>query len=330
MTPYRLTTRSALPQSLARFMTHGRPLAAALALFLAGPVLAAPPMLEPGTTRGIVKDVYLLPDRGVSLVPNVGIVVGADGVMVIDTGMGPANAEVILSEVRGISDLPITYVVSTHFHPEHNFGAASFPEEAVLIYSERQRQDLLNKGEYYKTWFVELFGDDVKELLAPVRLIEPDVTFERKAWFNLGDLPVELHHFGEAAHTGGDTVIYLPEQKVMFAGGLAPNGFFPILADQDSGVAGWLESLDGLETLDAEIIIPDHGEPAGPELIDTIRQYFLAVQEQCRQLARDGVALEDAQKIVTESMVALHPDWKEPHWIAAAVAQVFAEQAEVN
>ncbi|MEJ8569682.1 MBL fold metallo-hydrolase [Elongatibacter sediminis] len=301
-----------------------------ISVMFAAPLLAATPMLQPGSTRPIAEDVYLLPDGGVMLVPNVGIVVGSEGILVIDTGMGPANAEIVLSEVREISDLPITFLVSTHFHPEHNFGAQSFPPETVLIYSERQHQEIQNKGEHYQEWFVELFGDDVRALLEPVRLVQPDVTFERKANFNLGGMPVELHHFGRAAHTMGDTVVFLPEQKVAFAGGLTPNHLFPILADADSGIAGWLESLDGLERLGAEYIVPDHGEPGGPELISRVREYLLAVQKQSSELSRQDVPLEQAQQLMTERMVARYPDWGEPHWIAAAVAQVYAEQAKEN
>lgn len=313
----------------------GRIRTAAAWLLLAGLIsaataLAAPPMIQPGTTRAIAENVYLIPDGGVMLVPNVGIVVGSEGILVIDTGMGPANAEIVLSEVRGISDLPITYLVTTHFHPEHNYGAQSFPEDTVIIYAERQHRDLVNKGEHYRQWFVELFGDDVRELLAPVRLVAPDVTFARQANIDLGGMPVELHHFGEAAHTGGDTVVFLPEQKIMFAGGLAPNRLFPILADDDSGVAGWLKSLDELERLGAERIIPDHGEPAGPELIGSIREYLTAVQQQSIALQRDGTPLEEAQRIMTGRMVERHPDWGEPHWIAAAVGRVYAEQAGEN
>ena len=299
-------------------------------VLLASAARAEPPMVPAGETTRIADNVYVIPDGGVPLVPNVGIVVGTEGILVIDTGMGPDNAETVLSEVRRISDLPIRYLVSTHFHPEHNFGAQVFPRDTVLIYSIAQHQDLKNKGERYREWFVEMFGDDVRELLAPVELVEPDVTFERHAAFDLGDLPVELYHFGRPAHTGGDTVVYLPAQDVAFVGGLVPNGLFPILADEDTSVDGWIATLDMLEKLDAKTLVPDHGPVGDWSLIDTVRGYLESVRTKASELRAKGVSLESAQESLSAEFVELHPDWGEPHWIANAVERAWAEAARAD
>ena len=129
----------------------------ALTFSTLGSAIAAPPMVE-GKAEPIADGVYIISDRGVALVPNVGIVIGSKSVLVIDTGMGPENAQIVLDEVRRLSDLPIKFLVSTHFHPEHNFGAQTFPQETILIYPEAQHQDLLNKGEQYLELFVELLA----------------------------------------------------------------------------------------------------------------------------------------------------------------------------
>ncbi len=296
-----------------------------LLLLFAGPAVAAAPMVPAGKTIQIAEGVYLIPDQGIALVPNVGIVVGEEAVMVIDTGMGPANAEIVLSEVRKITDLPIRYLVTTHFHPEHNYGAQSFPDDTIIIFSMAQQRDLARKGEEYRKWFSEMFGDEVRQLLEPVEIVPPDVTFERKARVDLGGLPVELHYFGHPAHTGGDTVIYLPQQKVVFAGGLAPHNLFPILADADSSVSGWLESLGPLSALDAEIVVPDHGELGDPTLFREVRDYFQSLQSRALELKGKGVGLESAQETLFEEFTERHPDWGEPHWIRNAVERVYAE-----
>ncbi|MEX2124809.1 MAG: MBL fold metallo-hydrolase [Woeseia sp.] len=286
---------------------------------------AEPPMLPAGKTFEAADSVYVIPDGGVPLVPNVGIVVGEEGVLVIDTGMGPANAEIILSEVREITSLPVRYLVTTHFHPEHNFGAQSFPAETLLLYPIAQHRDLQNKGEEYRSWFIEMFGDDVRELLEPVELVEPDLTFERQVRVDLGNLPVHVFWFGHSAHTGGDTVVYLPRQKLAFVGGLAPNHLFPILADADSSVLGWLATLEPLSALDAEIIVPDHGKVGGPDLIETVREYLTAIQAESRELKRRGVPLESAQDTLHAEFSERYPDWGEDHWIRNAVERAYAE-----
>lgn len=288
-------------------------------------------MVVAGDTKPIAESVYVIPDHGVPLVPNIGIVVGAEGVLVVDTGMGPANAATVLQEVKEISNLPIRFLVSTHFHPEHNFGAQSFPEEAILVYAIAQHRDLQNKGEQYREWFVQMFGDDVRDLLEPVKLVRPDVTFERRAAFDLGNLPVELHHFGHAAHTGGDTVVFLPEQKIAFVGGLVPNGSFPIIPDEDSSVDGWIATLEMLEALGAETIVPGHG-PVGQaaQLIDTVRDYLVSVKSRATDLHARDVPLEAAKTSLFDEFAGKYPDWREPHWINNAVERVYAEAARAE
>ncbi|UCG71538.1 MAG: MBL fold metallo-hydrolase [Chromatiales bacterium] len=303
--------------------------AAALVLGLSA-AHAAPPMVPAGKTVQLTEQVYMIPDQGVPLVPNVGIIVGSAGVLVVDTGMGPANAEIVLNEVRQITDKPILYLVSTHFHPEHNFGAQSFPLSTVLIYSTAQHRDVLTKGEAYRTWFIDMFGADVQALLEPVKLVTPDVTFERRAVVNLGDLPVELLHFGYAAHTGGDTVIYLPEQKILFAGGLTPNQGFPIVPDGDSSVRGWIATLDDLAALDAATVVPGHGQLTDAQVMQRVKTYLTSVQGQARDLKAAGVALADAQDRLYTVFTQRYPDWREPDWIRNAVELSYAEADAAN
>jgi glyoxylase-like metal-dependent hydrolase (beta-lactamase superfamily II) len=291
------------------------------------PALAATPMLPEGKVVGIADGVHVIPDEGVALVPNVGIVVGDDGVLVIDTGMGPANAEIVLAAVRGLTRLPIRYLVTTHFHPEHNYGAQAFPDETLLVYATAQHEDLQRKGEAYRTWFIEMFGDDVRELLEPVELREPDLTFEKHVELNLGGKRAELYYFGQPAHTGGDTVVYLPQQKVAFVGDLVPNGRFPILADEDSSIHGWIRTLDALAALGAETIIPSHGPPGKAGLIRQVRDYLTSIETGAERLRSDGVALEAAQDTLLQQFTERYPDWSEPNWIRNAVERAYAEAA---
>jgi glyoxylase-like metal-dependent hydrolase (beta-lactamase superfamily II) len=282
-------------------------------------------MVPAGKTVEVADGVYVIPDGGIPLVPNVGILVGEESVLVIDTGMGPANAEIVLSEVRKVSQLPVRYLVTTHFHPEHNFGAQSFPTETLLLYPIAQHRDLQEKGEEYRDWFIEMFGDDVQGLLEPVELVEPDLTFERQARLDLGDFPVHLLWFGHPAHTGGDTVIYLPRQKVAFVGGLAPNKLFPIMADAGSSVRGWLASLEPLARLNARIIVPDHGKVGRPAVIEAVREYLSTVQAASLKLKRGGVPLNVAQETLHAEFSERYADWGENHWIRNAVERTYAE-----
>jgi glyoxylase-like metal-dependent hydrolase (beta-lactamase superfamily II) len=289
------------------------------------PAHAAAPMVPAGETVQIADRIHVIPDPGVALVPNVGIVVGDESVLVIDTGMGPANAKTVLDEVRKISSLPIRYLVSTHFHPEHNYGAQAFPAETLVVYATAQRRDLERKGERYRTWFIEMFGDDVRDLLEPVELVLPDLTFERHAEVNLGGMRAELYYFGSAAHTGGDTVVYLPQQKVAFAGDLVPNGYFPILADADSSIRGWIATLDAFSELKAETIVPGHGPVGKAQQVSQVREYLTSIQKRSTELQSKGVPLKQAEERLFTEFTGRYPDWGEPNWIRNAVEIAYAE-----
>lgn len=316
------------PSRYVRDLRYVACLMVVLGMLSALPATAAPPVVQPGNTEQIGDGVYVMRDGGVPLVPNVGIVVGDDGVLVVDTGMGPANAETVIDEVRKITNLPIRYLVTTHFHPEHNYGAQAFPKDTILAYATAQYKELKEKGEYYRTWFIEMFGDDVRALLEPVRLIEPDITFSERAEFNLGGLPVELYYFGRPAHTRGDTVVYLPKQTIAFVGDLAPNGNFPILADSDSSIRGWILTLADLAGLGAESLVPGHGPIGNVEVIQQVKDYLTAIQSRVVDLQADGVPLEQAQDMLFDEFTERYPDWGEPHWIRNAAEIAYAEAGE--
>lgn len=295
-----------------------------LSSFWLQPLDAAVPMLPTGKTVQIADNVYVIPGQRIPLVPNVGIVVGDKSVLVVDTGMGPANAAIVLDEVRKISDKPIRYLVSTHFHPEHNFGAQAFPEETAIVYATAQYKELKNKGRYYVDWFIEMFGEDVRGLLEPVVLIEPDITFERNVEINLGGLRVELLYFGKPAHTKGDTLVYLPEANILFTGGLAPTRFFPIMADADSSGRGWIESLEAIKQLEIDIVIPGHGELSDRRQIQSVLGYLTSLESRVIQLRAKNRSIEQIKATLIPEFAAMYPDWEDSYWIKNAVDNFYA------
>jgi glyoxylase-like metal-dependent hydrolase (beta-lactamase superfamily II) len=91
------------------------------------------PLVAEGATEQIDERVYVIPDRRVEFVPNVGIVAGDDALLVIDTAMGPENGARILSEARRIARDRKLFLTTTHFHPEHAFGAEAFKSPATYV-----------------------------------------------------------------------------------------------------------------------------------------------------------------------------------------------------
>jgi glyoxylase-like metal-dependent hydrolase (beta-lactamase superfamily II) len=285
--------------------------------------VADAPMIQSGITQKISENVYVIPDNRVSLVPNIGIIVGDNGIMVVDTGMGPRNAEIVLQEVRKISDKEITYLAITHFHPEHGMGAQSFPETTNIVVPTAQKQELADKGEAY----IELFNDfspEIADLLSDVKLVIPDLAFENKLEIDLGGTTVQLFHF-DTAHTRGDMFVFLPEQKILFGGDIIINRFFPIMPDGDSRALGWINSLTELKALKPEIVVPGHGAVADISLIDQLLVFLTNLKQRVAESKTQGLSLAQAQELLIPEFQKKYSNWDESNWIKNAVERFYAE-----
>ncbi len=169
-----------------------------------------------GTPTEIGDGVYVVPDGRVPLVPNVGIVLGRERALVVDTAMGPANGariKAFADELAGERELLLTI---THFHPEHGFGAQAFGG-ATIVYNRAQLEELHEKGAGYLEMF-RTFGESVARELEGVELVEPDDVYDGAVHeLDLGGRRVELRTWG-LAHTRGDQGVFLPEERILFTG----------------------------------------------------------------------------------------------------------------
>jgi glyoxylase-like metal-dependent hydrolase (beta-lactamase superfamily II) len=266
--------------------------------------------VDPDTKPEQIADgVHVIPDQRIDLVPNVGFVVGEEVVLVVDTGMGVANAERVLERARELAGGRKLLLTLTHFHPEHGFGAQVFRDAAEIVYNRSQWEELQAKfGE-----FVEMFSGfspEIAEILSDVELTEPHETYEDRLRIDLGGVVVDLEAVGPA-HTRGDQIVWLPDQRVLFAGDLVENRFFPILPDADSHGSEWIALLERLEAMEPETVVPGHGAVGDVGLVRDVREYL----EWVRSLAREG-----GDKAALESLVQeRYSDWDNPIWIGFAI-----------
>ena len=225
------------------------------------PTAPAPTVVEEGITE-IAPGVWVIPDRRVPLVPNVGIVVGEDAVLVVDTAMGPANGSRVLAAAKEKAQGKRLLVTITHFHPEHGFGAQAFRNEATIVYNRAQRDELHDKGAGYVELF-RTFGPAVAAALEGVELVDPDEVYDGETELDLGGRTVQLRTWG-VAHTRSDQVVFLPEERILFAGDLLEERIFPIypyFPPDDADVDGhrWIDVLRRLEELEPAVVVPGHG-----------------------------------------------------------------------
>jgi glyoxylase-like metal-dependent hydrolase (beta-lactamase superfamily II) len=283
------------------------------------------PLIPEVPPQQVRERVWVFTDQRINLVPNIGVVVGDDATLVVDTGMGRRNGERLLERVRELSDKPLLLTL-THFHPEHGWGAQAFAGAATIVYNRVQREELEEKFGP----FVELFssfGPEIAELLSDVRLVRPHVVYDGdEAEIDLGGVTVQLSYHGPA-HTRGDQLVLLPSERVLFTGDLVENRFFPILPDEDAHGSDWIALLERMEALEATTVVPGHGEVGEIALIGEVREYLEDVRMRVNEAVANGTTLEDAKSQLEPEIRRRYPTWDNEIWIAFAIENFYRERS---
>ncbi|MGH2872834.1 MAG: MBL fold metallo-hydrolase [Solirubrobacteraceae bacterium] len=285
-------------------------------------MIDAPPLVPLGHTRQVAERVHVIPDQRIEFVPNAGIVVGDRATLVIDTALGPRNGERILSEARRLGRDRKLLLTTTHFHPEHAFGAQVFTE-ATYLCNAAQARELEDHGAQYIEMF-RGFGPGLAELLDDVTLVSPDVRYgEEGAELDLGGIVAQLMPVGQA-HTLGDQVVFLPEPSILFAGDLAEDRFLPIFPDANADGLLWLAALERLARLAPAIVVGGHGEVGDLGLIEAERDYMEAVRDGVARLRADGLALAAIESELEPRLAERQAGWDNQIWIKSAIDSFYA------
>jgi glyoxylase-like metal-dependent hydrolase (beta-lactamase superfamily II) len=295
------------------------------------PETLPPPDVEPGGITEIADGVWVIPDRRVPLVPNVGVVLGEERALVVDTGMGPANGRKVLDAARSLAGGRPLVLTLTHFHPEHGFGAQAFAGEAEIVYNRAQLEELRAKGEAYLGMF-RTFGAAVDDALAGVELVDADETYEGSRRLDLGNRSVTLRETG-LAHTRGDQVVTVDDEGVLFAGDLVEERCFPIFPyfppdDVDVDGSAWIRVLADLEARAPTLVVPGHGAVGGTEVIAVQRAFMEELRAAAYAAADEGRPADDAVAELEPGFVGAHPDWVQPEWVGFGLRCFHAERLD--
>lgn len=294
-------------------------------------VMQEPPApVVAGDPREIAAGVWVIPDGGVPLVPNIGVVVGERAALVVDTGMGKENGAYVLRVAEKLAGDRRLFLTLTHFHPEHGYGAQVFADRATTIYNRDQLLELREKGRPYLEMFSS-FGDAIARQLQGTELMEPDIVYDGAVDLDLGGRSALLRTWG-LAHTRADQIVFLPEQRVLFTGDLVERDMFPIFPffppdDVDIDGDRWIAVLEELERLEPAIVVPGHGEVGDASLITTVRECLHDLRQSALAQIEAGASVDDAAAAIEQEYVALHPTWKQPEWIGFAVRSYYAKYA---
>ncbi len=255
------------------------------------------------------------PGRDNVSVSNAGVIVGDDGVTVIDTLTAPIHAKNFINAIRKVTDKPFRRVINTHHHGDHVNGNQYFMPAEVVGHTYC-REEVLKMIPGPATWPKRDGWADGTE---PRQIVPPSTTFDDKMTLHYGSTVVDLIFMGPA-HTYGDIVVHLPQHRILFAGDIAFYYVAPFA--QNAHVTKWLSAVDRITAMDVQTIVPGHGPIGGKaELVD-MAGYFVLLKREARK--RYDARMSPGRAAADISM-GRYENWIGPERIVMDTVRLYAE-----
>ena len=306
----------------------------------------------------IAEGVFFATGTGVmTTMSNSMVIVNTDHLMLVDTSVTPAAARALVAQIKEeISPRPIKYVFNSHYHFDHAHGNQIFGDDVEIIGHEYIRQMHQSNVMQQRTnkSFSDVLPDQIaqaKKLIAQatdpkqraqletaLRVTEahwkavqevapkpPNVTFTEVMTLHKGGREVQVHFLGRG-HTGGDTMVFLPAERIVFTGdffeGRPGGGVLSYFGD--AFIDEWPASLERLKALDFDIIVPGHGAPLKErQQITDFQNYIRELWRQARALRLQGVTAQQAAEKIDMSKFAAQYGLKSPRPDPRAVLRAY-------
>ena len=239
-----------------------------------------------------------LPEMGSStnqnFISNAGFVVTPKGVVVVDALGSPILAQKLIAEIKKVTNQPIVALIVSHYHADHIYGLQEFKKIGAKIYAQGEGRNYLS-SETAKQRLIASRIDFAPWVNASTQLIAADVWIDKQTKLNIGGIEFLVSRVGPA-HAPEDLMVYVPSEKVLFAGDLVFRGRIPFVGNADS--KGWLTALDAIEELQSQIVIPGHGAYSTNPREDIIftRNYLNYLRESMSKAAINLDPFEEAYR----------------------------------
>ena len=213
---------------------------------------------------------------------NAGFVIGDDGVVVIDTFFSEDAAKQLLAAIRLRTKLPVRYVINTHYHIDHVAGNSVFAKTGAAVVAQR------NVRGWIRSENLRLIGDFLTPELKTLTesIAAPSVDYEDAANLHLGSRAIHVRSF--PGHTGGDSIVIIPDAKVAFLGDLFWHNMLPNLID--ASTRPWVETLDTIAAMNESgyAFVPGHGEIGDGRDVAAFRDYLATLRTLVAQARTQG------------------------------------------
>jgi len=242
--------------------------------------------------------------------PNTGVIVGDNAVMVLDTQATPVMAGDVIRHIRTVTDLPIRYVLLSHYHAVRVLGASAYQPQEIIA-SQDTYDLIVERGAQDMKSEIERFPRLFRAVETIPGLTWPTMTFKGEMTLWLGKLEVKLMQLGRG-HTKGDTVAWLPQQKILFSGDLVEFDATPYAGD--AYFKDWPKTLDNIAALQPVALVPGRGAAlTSPEMVQRglagtrafVSDLYAAVQAGAKQ----GKPLRDIYQDAHASLKPKYGQW---------------------
>ncbi len=250
-------------------------------------------------------------------ISNAGLIAGRTGSVAVDALFVPRMTRAFLAEAARQTAAPITTLVNTHHHVDHTLGNHLFVGKTIIGH-DLTRSEMARTGNPAAR-IAAVAPHFAPDLAEPIPIVPPNLTYSDRLTLYVDEREVQLIHV-PTAHTIDDTLVYLPAERLLFAGDVA---FFYVtpLAFEGS-ILGWLDAIARIEAMDVERIVPGHGPVGGKAELALLRGYFELVRDQARAHYEAGRPAEEAVMAIDLGPYAA---WAEPERIVPNVLRLYQD-----
>jgi glyoxylase-like metal-dependent hydrolase (beta-lactamase superfamily II) len=236
---------------------------------------------------------------------NVVVLTTDEGVLVIDTRTHPREGQDLLDRIRKLTDKPIKWVINSHFHGDHHFGNTVFKAAGATFVAQNETARLMQKLQP-KEIARRIAGFRSRGLdPGEVKLVMPDLTFDREMTIRLGGREARLVYLGPGQQAG-DIFVFFPHARMVFTTGMFGPHSMPNMAFTPS-VDGWLGLLDRLAAMDVDKILPAHGDIATAKDVKELHAMLADEYATVKGAIAKGMGVEEAVKALT---LPQYKDWR--------------------
>lgn len=250
-------------------------------------------------------------------ISNSGLIVGRDGAVAVDALMVPSMTRKLVAAIKKTTRKPVGQLINTHHHLDHT-GGNRFFRGAAIVATDKCREALAPG--FPPLPLLQRFIPRFAKEFPLLKVALPTVTFQDRMAIYDGDREIHLWHPGTTAHTVGDAAVFLPKERVLFAGDIAFHYVTP-LAFQGH-VGNWIKAADRLLAYEADVIVPGHGPIGEKKDLKRMRDYLALVRREAKKRFDAGLTPEDAAR---EIRLGVYASWREAERILPNIMRCYQE-----